>query len=111
MHWQEPHVLNQPVLDLVGRHSPNPGPVDDAGDELVVNHPITVHNAPGDGAEKLRVLGEPLGITRSHLFLAVPRDLTARKASNDDTIRIEREKRLDVSGVVGLHLALDDGLG
>lgn len=64
MNRQKPHVLDQPVLDLLGRHSPNPGPVDNAGDELVVDNPIAVDYACGDGNGRRQIAadGHPLSV-------------------------------------------------
>ena len=110
MDWEEPDVLDQTVLHLIGRHSPNPGPVDNAGDELVVDDPIAVDYACGDGAEELGILGKPFRVPGAHRLLAVPGDLPARQPPHDDVVGVERKKGLDVTGVVRLDLTLDDGL-
>ena len=80
-----------------------------AGDFLVVDHDIAHHHALEQARVQVRLL-EALRHPRAHLGRAGGQQL-ARVLELARVGRIGGEQGVDVAGVVGVELALDDGVG
>lgn len=106
----EPHGVNQPVVHFIDRHEFDRLGTD-AGRPFVIDDFVADHLAAEYFRVKAGVLESRAAIVRNDLLPAPQHQLAVGHAVKTGILSVQRGKRRDVPGVVGVELGTDDFCG